>query len=587
MLDEKGQLLYVGKAINLKNRVSSYFRTSGLTVKTQALVEKIRAIEVTVTHSEAEALLLEQNLIKTHRPPYNILLRDDKSYPYIYRSAHADYPSLTFRRVRQRKKDRGQYFGPYTSAAAVRETLVFLQKVFRIRQCDDSFFANRSRPCLQHQIGRCSAPCVSLISEQAYLQDMKHSELFLAGKKPELIQRLIGEMERAAEELRFERAAELRDQIASLRQVQEQQSIEGVERDIDVYALATEAGETFIHGLFVRDGSIIGTRTYHFNDALEQGDGERLTAFLEQYYFGGHALHGLPQEIIVSHGLGDEDRFKQAFHDTFQRQLRISCQVRSDRADWLKLAATNAAQALRTHLQTEEALWNRWQQLGKALDLPAARRVECFDISHTGGESTVASAVVFGPQGALRDQYRRYNIRGITAGDDYAAMAQALTRHFTYLKDAPQGLPDLVLIDGGAGQLKAAERVLAELQIENVRLLGVAKGVTRKAGFETLLRGGDHSVLDLAPDSAALHLIQQVRDEAHRFAITGHRQQRNRKRSQSILESLPGIGPKRRRELLNFFGSLKELERASIEEIKRVPGLSDVLAGQIYAALHE
>jgi excinuclease ABC subunit C len=587
MLDEQDSILYVGKAKNLKNRVSSYFRSSGLSPKTSALVEKICRIEVTVTNSEAEALLLEQSLIKTQKPPYNILLRDDKSYPYIYRSAHPDYPSLTFRRVRHKKKDRGHYYGPYTSAASVRETLVFLQKVFRIRQCDDSFYANRSRPCLQHQIGRCSAPCVNLISEAAYQQDMQHTQMFLDGKKPELIQALIKEMERAASLLEFERAAVLRDQISYLRQIQEQQVIEGVSRDIDIFALATEAAEIFIHGLFVRDGIIIGTKTFNFRDVLENTASETLAAFLEQYYFGGHSIYGLPQELIVSHEIDDMESIRLAFQTAYKRNLRITSQVRTDRADWLKLACTNANQALRTHLQTEDALRSRWQQLCGAIGLPDARRVECFDISHTSGESTVASAVVFGPAGAIKDQYRRYNIQGITGGDDYAAMTQALTRHYERIKCSEQGLPDFVLIDGGLGQLKMAEQVFAAQNISQVKLLGVAKGVTRKPGFETLIRGGDHSVLDLPQDSAALHLIQQVRDEAHRFAITGHRKQRGRKRSQSILETLPGVGPKRRKDLLNYFGSLKDLERASVEEIKRVPGLSDVLASQIYAALHE
>ncbi|MBK8972637.1 MAG: excinuclease ABC subunit UvrC [Hahellaceae bacterium] len=587
MLDRNGGILYVGKAKNLKNRVSSYFRSQQLPVKTQALVSKIQRIEVTVTPSEAEALLLEQSLIKSERPPYNILLRDDKSYPYIFRSGHDDYPSLTFRRARQRKKGKGQFFGPYTSSAAVREALNFLQKTFRIRQCDDSFYSNRSRPCLQHQIGRCSAPCVGLISPEAYQDDMRHAELFLEGKKPDLIQSLIRDMETAAADLQFERAATLRDQIAALRQVQSQQTIEGVERDIDVFALAAEAGEIFIHGLFIREGNITGTKTFHFTETLEGSPAEALSAFLGQFYLGGHTLHGFPQEVIVSDTQEDLDSLREALFASQQRRIRFSAQVRSDRADWLKIARTNAQQALRSHLQTEDAQHTRWTALCTALQRESLNRAECFDISHTQGEATVASCVAFDATGARKDLYRRFNIQGITGGDDYAAMEQALTRHYSRLRDSELGLPDLVLIDGGLGQLGVAEAVFKQLDISPVRLIGVAKGVTRKAGFETLIRGGDHSVIHLPPDAAALHLIQHVRDEAHRFAITGHRQQRNAKRSQSVLETITGIGPKRRREILNYFGSLKALERASIDDIKRVPGLSDALAETIYAALHE
>lgn len=588
MLDEHGAVLYVGKARNLHKRVSSYFRSQGLAPKTAALVSRIRDIEITITHSEAEALLLEQSLIKTLKPPYNILLRDDKTYPYIYLSAHDDYPSLTFRRVRQKKKGRGRYFGPYTSAAAVRESLIFLQKVFKIRQCEDSFYANRSRPCLQHQIGRCSAPCVGLVSVKDYQADMRQAQLFLEGKNPELIQSLIQAMEASATALDFERAATLRDRISFLRRVQEQQSIEGVTRDIDVFALASEAGARCIHALFVRQGTIIGSKTYHFEELLETPDTESLEQFVGQFYLGEHMLHGIPQETVLSHPLESAEELRVAIQTQSGRSLRITHQVRGDRLDWLKLALANARQALGVHLQTEKALEQRWALLCKAMAVENdIQRIECFDISHTQGEATVASCVVFGPPGPLKDRYRRFNIRGITGGDDFAAMQQALERHYGRLKESDEGLPDVVLIDGGLGQLGVAERVFQELQIEGVALMGVAKGVTRKPGWETLIRGGDHSMLDLPSDSAALHLIQQIRDEAHRFAITGHRQQRNRKRSQSVLETLPGIGPKRRKDLLNFFGSLKNLERASVEEIQRVPGISAVLASSIYAALHE
>lgn len=589
MLDQQGKVLYVGKARQLKNRVSSYFRSSGLSAKTVALVERIADIEITITGSESEALILEQNLIKTLRPPFNILLRDDKSYPYIYLSGHPEYPSLTLRRLRHRKKaGKGRYFGPYTSAWAVRESLVFLQKIFQIRQCDDSFFSNRTRPCLQHQIGRCSAPCVRQITPQAYAEDMQHAAMFLEGRNPDLIQALIESMEQASLNLEFEKAAHYRDQINALRRVQENQSIEGTSVDVDVFALACEAGEICIHALYVRQGRVIGSKNFQFTDPLDIDIEEIMSSFLAQFYLGDHSVYGAPREIICQPVIKDADSIQSVFSQTFDKPVRVRKDVKTDRADWLKLAASNARQSLDAHLKTEEALRSRWRLFCDTLDIEqSAHRVECFDISHTFGENPVGSCVVFGPEGPLTARYRRFSIRDVTGGDDYAAMEQALTRHYRRLKESEEGLPDVVLIDGGKGQLGVAEKVFSELQIDGVLLVGVAKGPTRKPGWETLIIGESHRVLDLPGDSAVLHLIQQVRDEAHRFAITGHRKQRSKARKQSVLETLPGIGPKRRKDLLNYFGSLKNLEKASVEEIQKVPGISAVIAESLYAALHE
>jgi len=586
MFDARGEILYVGKARNLKKRVSSYFRSTGLSVKTQALVQRIQTIDITVTNSETEALLLEQNLIKSHKPPYNILLRDDKSYPYIYLSDAEKYPSLTFRRMRQKKSGKGRFFGPYTSAGAVRESLSMLQKIFKIRQCDESFFKNRARPCLQHQIGRCSAPCVELIDQESYAEDMRHATMFLEGRNPEIMNELVGSMEQASSALDFEKAAEFRDQINYLRRVQEHQSIEGGTRDIDVFAVAHETDQIIIHGLFIRDGRVSGSKSFYFEELTDIDT--FVNDFVSQYYFGGHAVYGIPQEILTDPALSDSEALKGAFMQTFSRSVRVEHNVRSQRADWLNLAKTNAVQALSIRIQSQEAQSSRWYQLCDALALePSIQRIECFDISHTFGEATVASCVVFGPEGALKGHYRRFNIKGVTPGDDFHAMEQALERRYNKLEESEIGLPDVVLIDGGKGQLSIAVSVFERLQITGVTLVGVAKGVTRKPGFETLLLAGGKKILNLNSDSPALHLIQQVRDEAHRFAITGHRQQRQKARGKSILDELPGVGPKRRRDLLNYFGSVRNIERASLEDIKKVPGISLVLAQTIYAAFHE
>jgi len=583
MYGADGNILYVGKAKNLKNRVSSYFRSSGLTTKTQALVARIRRIEVTVTGSETEALLLEQNLIKQQRPPYNILLRDDKSYPYIFVSDRETYPSITFQRGSGRRK--GRYFGPYPSSGAVRESLNLLQKVFRIRQCEDSFFRNRSRPCLQYQIKRCTAPCVGLISEAAYRQDLEHAIQFLQGRNHELMQALAHEMDVAAAQLEFERAASLRDQISALQQVQEQQFVSGQSGDADVLGCAVQPGGVCVHALFVRGGRVIGSKVYHPRVSIEDTPAEVLSAFIAQFYLSGP--REIPAAVITPVEISDQDCIQQALEQKRGRKVAVLSRVRGDRAGWQRLAQTNAEQQLGSHLASKQNIYNRYLSLQDALGLDAVpQRLECFDISHSSGEATVASCVVFDREGPKKSDYRRFNIDGITPGDDYAAMQQALSRRYTRVRKGEGVLPDLLIIDGGKGQVAQAMAVMEELQIEEVVVVGIAKGPTRKAGFEVLIRGDTGEETVLASDSPALHLLQHIRDESHRFAITGHRARRGKARGKSSLEGIPGIGPKRRRELLKHFGGVKEVERASVEEIAKVSTISRTLAQDIYAALH-
>lgn len=588
MYDTEGDILYVGKARNLKNRVSSYFRSTGLHVKTRALVGKIANIEITVTDSETEALLLEQNLIKDLKPPYNILLRDDKSYPYIYLSTHKDYPSLTFKRART-KKEKGKYFGPYPSSGAVRESLNLLQKIFKIRQCDESFYRNRTRPCLQHQIKRCSAPCVGLISPEDYQKDMQRAVMFLEGKNPQVISQLVDAMGVASQHLEFEKAAEIRDQIDFLRHVQEQQSIESSSGNIDVVGLAIKAGAACLSFMFIRGGRVLGHKNYFPKLALEQDEASLLGSFLAQFYLSGARSHDRPKEIIVPIAPEDVDLLQKALSESQGVNVKITHNVRTDRAKWRQLAQSNAEMSIASYLSKKENVFQRVDALRTALDMDEVpKRIECFDISHSSGEKTVASCVVFNDQGPFKADYRIYNIEGITPGDDYAAMRQALTRRYKKLKAGEGKWPDIVLIDGGKGQLGVAVEVFEELQITGIRLVGVAKGSTRKAGFETLVlpKSYGDKTLNLASDSPALHLIQHVRDEAHRFAITGHRQRRDKVRKTSTLENIDGIGPKRRRELLKYFGGLQEVKKASAEEIAKVPGISKAIAAIIYDHLH-
>lgn len=583
MYDAGGEILYVGKARNLKNRLSSYFRASGLTTKTMALVAKIARIEVTITNSETEALLLEQNLIKEQRPPYNILLRDDKSYPYILITDRDEYPAVRFQRGA--KRGRGRYFGPFPSGSAVRESLNILQKVFLLRQCDDAFFRNRSRPCLQYQIKRCSAPCVGAISRDEYQRDLRHAIMFLEGRNQAVMEELGQQMDQAAAALEFEKAAELRDQIGRLRQVQEQQYVSGLHGDADVLGCAIQAGGVVVHGLFVRQGRVIGSKVYHPRVSVEESPAEVLSAFIAQFYLAG--AREIPELLIVSFELDDADALQQALSERRGRNVSITHRVRGERAGWQRLAQTNAEQQLASHLASKQSIHNRYLALQDLLGLDhLPQRLECFDISHSQGEATVASCVVFDRNGPCKSDYRTFNIEGITPGDDYAAMHQALTRRYTRLRKGEGKLPDLLVIDGGKGQVAQAMEVLDSLQITEVLVIGIAKGPTRKAGFEILVSGETGAEQVLQSDSPALHLLQHIRDEAHRFAITGHRARRGKARKQSRLEGIPGIGPKRRRELLRYFGSLRDIESASIEEIAKVSTISRALAEEIYAALH-
>jgi len=586
MLDAEGTVIYVGKAKNLKRRVASYFSRHDTSAKTRALVSQIRHIEITITHTENEALILENNLIKAHHPRYNILLRDDKGYPYIYLSADT-FPRLSFHRGSRSKK--GRYFGPYPSASAVRESLNLLQKLFPVRQCEDSFFRNRSRPCLQFQIKRCSAPCVDYISEERYGEDVRHAVMFLEGKNNDIIDELVRRMEQAAGELEFEQAARYRDQIANLRRVQEKQYVMGDSSgNLDVIAAVQRNGIGCVQVFFIRNGRNLGNKTYFPRHTAQADSAEILAAFLPQYYLGGgNGARPIPVEILVNESLPEQPLLEQVLGEQAGRKVAISSKLRGDRARWLQLATTNAEQALASHLANKQNILARFEQLQEALELDdLPQRIECFDISHTMGEATVASCVVFDTNGAVKSDYRRFNIEGITPGDDYAAMQQALTRRFKRLKEGEGKFPDILLIDGGRGQLSQAEQVLEELQVIGVILIGVAKGPTRKPGLEQLILSGQDTPIILPADSPALHLIQQVRDEAHRFAITGHRQRRAKARRTSPLEGIAGLGPKRRQQLLRQFGGLQEVARAGVDDLAKVKGISRNLAQSIYDAFH-
>ncbi|MEX0617665.1 MAG: excinuclease ABC subunit UvrC [Pseudohongiellaceae bacterium] len=587
MLDAEGQVLYVGKARNLKARVSSYFRNGGLTTKTLAMVNKIAQVEVTITASETEALLLEQSLIKAHRPVYNIQLRDDKSYPYILLTDHDQYPRLAFYRGSRRRK--GTLFGPYPSAGATRETLQLLQKVFRVRQCEDSYFRNRSRPCLQYQIDRCTGPCVKLISPEDYARDVRFSALFLQGKSDTLTRELQASMEKAAQTQEFEKAARIRDQIRDVRRIQEQQFVAGRAGDADILAAATEGSYCCVHIIFVRAGRIMGSKNYFPKFKLLEGESDLLSAFIAQLYLKDNNAVNIPAELIVSHPLQETEELNEALGYCASHRVKVAWRVRGHRAKWLDLARTNAVQALAAWVGSRKSQQQRLDLLQQALAVEnAPARIECFDISHTSGQETVASCVVFDRNGPIKSDYRRFNITGITAADDYAAMSQVLDRRFARLTRGEGKLPDILLIDGGKGQVTQAREILTKYALPDIMLLGIAKGISRRAGQETLLLdgGGATREIPLVTDSPALHLLQQIRDEAHRFAITGHRQRRGKSRKRSALEQIPGLGPKRRRELLKHFGGLQEVQRASESDLMRVSGISKKLAETVYAHLH-
>ncbi|GAB4120216.1 MAG: excinuclease ABC subunit UvrC [Sideroxydans sp.] len=579
MLDAAGQLLYVGKANRLKQRVSSYFQQSNLSPRIRLMVSHIAKIEVTVTRSEAEALLLENNLIKSLKPRYNILFRDDKSYPYIVLTGSPS-PRLTYYRGTTDK--RHQYFGPYPNAQAAKDTISLLQKVFRLRTCEDGVFSNRTRPCLLHQIHRCSAPCVGLISPEDYATDVRNAALLLQGKHDEVEKQLRARMEQASEKLEYEHAAALRDQLQALRTVQQRQFVEsGRDTDADIVAVVEAEGTLCLNLAMVRGGRHLGDKQFFPQNVQGQDGVEVLEAFLAQHYLQA----GVPPLVIVNLELADES-LEALLSEQAGRKVQIRHSVSGERRHWLEMAQANALLALQRQAGLQAGQTLRLEALRAALGLPDLQRIECFDISHTLGEATVASCVVYDELDIRPQQYRRYNISGITPGDDYAAMRQALRRRYQKLQGGEGKRPDLILIDGGAGQLGIALEVMAELGLTDLALVGVAKGVERKAGMEQLLRPGVEKPLQLPPDSPALHLIQQVRDEAHRFAISGHRARRGKARTASSLEEIEGIGEKRRRNLLTHFGGLKGVQQANIEELERVEGISPLLAKKIFNHLH-
>ncbi len=586
MFDDQQKILYIGKAKNLKNRLSSYFRKTGLSPKTQVMVSKIDTVDITVTHTEGEALLLESNLIKEYQPRYNVLMRDDKSYPYIYVSNESSYPRISLHRGARKKK--GLYLGPYPNAHVVRDSISLLQKMFQIRQCEDTTFANRSRPCLQYQIKRCTAPCVSYISEKSYGKDISHATLFLQGKSEQIIHELVKDMEKAAAKQHFEKAAVYRDQISNLRKVIEKQHVSANKGDIDIIACATNAGQACIQVFYIRNGLNLGNRSFYPSLPEELSSEQILTAFIPQFYL----KRDVPGEIITSSAPQDSGLIEQVLSEQAGHKVKISGKVRGERAKWLEMALNNANNSLKVRLISRSGLLSRFQDLQEVLqldDIPL--RLECFDISHTQGEATVASCVVFTPEGAFKADYRRYNITGITGGDDYAAMKQALERRFRPVKNrqnqtTQQKLPDILFIDGGKGQLKQAIEVFDMLEIDSVLLVGVAKGEGRRAGLEKLIFSDGRPDLHLTIESAALNLVLQVRDEAHRFAISGHRAQRAKKRRTSQLEGIVGLGPKRRQTLLKHFGGIQAITQAGIEDIAKTSGISKKLAQDIYDQFH-
>jgi len=581
MLDADGKVVYVGKARSLRSRVSSYFRADQLQPKVQALVRAVAGIEVTVTGSDTEALLLEHNLIKSHRPRFNVILRDDKSFPYVHLTAH-EFPRLSF--YRGTRKLPGRLFGPYPSASAVHESLNQLHKLFRLRSCRDTFFANRSRPCLEYQIGRCSAPCTGLIAATAYARDVESAVMVLDGRAQDATARLGEEMEKAAERLDFERAALLRDQLAALTNIQASQAVTRARAgiDTDVLAVAEEGGAFCVALMFVRGGQVLGTSTFHLRAPIGEA-AEVLAAFVTQHYLE----HDAPPRIYLSHAIEDTDTIEASLAGRAARKVRIRAARRGYPQRWVELARRNAVNALGMREAEQAGLGEQFAELARFLQLDAPiRRIECFDVSHTQGEATNASCVVFGPGGPVKAEYRRYNIEGLQGGDDYGALRQALERRYRRLKQESAALPDVLLIDGGPAQLAQALDVLAALEIRLPAVAGVAKGADRRAGQERIFLAGLKAPSILPPDSKALHLIQRVRDEAHRFAISGHRRKRARSRQTSMLEAIDGLGPARRRALLRHFGGLQGVLRAGTLDLARAPGIGPAMAQAIYEHLH-
>jgi len=582
MINAKEKVIYVGKARDLRKRVSSYFQRSHSDARIAQMMGLVCNVEVTVTNTEAEALLLEYNLIKRHKPRFNVVLRDDKSYPYIYASTKHAFPRLQFHRGP--RKGKGRYFGPYPSTSAVRETLNELEKLFLIRQCRDSYFKNRTRPCLQYQIKRCTAPCVGYIDQATYAEDVNAAVLFLEGKNRAVIDGMVERMERAAEQQDYEQAARFRDQIGRLKKIEAEQLVSRVNtKDLDVIAVSSLPGVHCVTILFIRGGKVLGSRNHFPRVGGDTSDEHILGAFLPQYYLNKTA----PSEIIIDTTIDDRELLQASFTERSEHKVEIRHRVRGDRQRWQKLARTNSEQGVRLHVASNATIRRQFEALGEVLQLEAApERLECFDVSHTSGEATVASCVVFNQAGALKSDYRRFNLAPASAGDDYAAMAEALRRRYARVKKGEVPMPDVLFVDGGKGQLAAAMTVLDELELDWLQVVAVAKGRSRRPGMEQLFLAGQGTPTILPSDSPALHLIQQIRDEAHRFAITGHRQRRAKARTTSRLEEIPGLGPKRRRELLKQFGGLQGVRNAGVDDLVKVRGISRSLADKIYNDLH-
>ncbi|WP_371372269.1 excinuclease ABC subunit UvrC [Thalassotalea aquiviva] len=586
MYDVNQQVIYVGKAKNLKKRLASYFRKDLGSVKTRALVRQIHAIDVTLTHTEGEALILENNYIKKYQPKYNVLLRDDKSYPYLLITDHK-HPRLTSHRGGKRIK--GEYFGPFPTIGSVWESLRLMQKLFPIRQCEDSYYRARSRPCLQYQLKRCSAPCVDKISQDEYKQQVDLARMFLKGKNDQVINVLVGKMEQASIKLEFEQAAHFRDQIATLRKVQQQQFVTGMASELDVVGYFRFKNQACMHLLFIRDHKILGSKSYFPTIPNDTSDEEIISAFIAQHYLGEGVDQGnIAKEIILPMDISAKNELASLLSQQVGREVKLAVKVRTERAKYLNLANTNAQNALQVKNSHKQSMQARFNELNQVFDLgKPIERIECFDISHTMGQQTIASNVVFNTEGPLKSDYRRYNVVGITPGDDYAAMSFALNKRYGKMKDLDK-LPDIVFIDGGKGQLARAESFFNDLNIEKTPLLiGVAKGESRKPGLETLIMAGSHQLISLPATSPALHLVQHIRDESHRFAIAGHRAKRGKQAKKSSLEEIPGIGAKKRQALLKYLGGLQEVKKASEDELTKVPGISKALAKNIYQSLHE
>ena len=582
MLDAKHKVIYVGKARDLKKRVSSYFHRTQVAPKTLAMMEQVTRVEVTVANTEAEALILEYSLIKRHKPRYNVLLRDDKSYPYIYASTDARFPRLKFHRGARRGK--GRYFGPYPGTRAVRKTLSELEKLFLIRNCEDSFFSNRTRPCLQYQIKRCTAPCVDLISAEQYGKDFHAAMLFLEGKNKTVVDTFADRMEQAAASRDYEQAARFRDQISRLKEIEARQHVKRSDsKNLDILGFASNGAMHCVTIMFIRNGSLIGSHD-HFPRLPGETDKQKiLNAFVAQYYLGRDA----PAEIVIEMEIEDANLLQQELTERAGHKVAIRFRVRGDRVRWLQMARTNAEQGLGLKAASNATIRRQFAALGEALDLEESpQRLECFDVSHTSGEATVASCVVFNSAGPMKSDYRRFNLSPVSAGDDYGAMRDALRRRYERVKKGEVPMPDILFVDGGKGQLAEAMTVLGDLDLDWLTVVAVAKGRARRPGAERLFRPGSDKPLELEPDSPALLLIQQIRDEAHRFAITGHRQRRAKARNTSRLERIPGLGPKKRRELLRQFGGLQGVVSAGVDDLAQVRGISSTLAETIYNDLH-